>query len=58
MNQEDWQEEDKFRENVRFVLGMDSFTRDDQIIAEIERLKRAVRFMQPVEAIKIDEKHL
>lgn len=52
----DGEEEGQFREDVRFALGMDEFSRDDQIIAEIERLKRAVRFVQPVEAITFDKK--
>ena len=32
--------EDTFRCAVRMALGLDLFTRDDQIINEIERLKK------------------
>lgn len=35
--------EDKFRREVRYALEVDNFTRDDQIIDEIHRLKKNER---------------
>lgn len=34
--------EDKFRREVRYALDLDIFVRDDQIIAEIEKLKARI----------------
>lgn len=31
--------EGRFRREVRYALGLDIFARDEQIVAEIERLK-------------------
>lgn len=31
--------ENEFRYEVRMALGMDAFARDDQIVAEVKRLK-------------------